>query len=107
MFQGVMKGILYVENEKGDLDGAFAVCPVSQRINPETGESTATGNCEITVSSEDVVYAELDCKGMAGDCRGEFRLVEGLGRFEGISGGSIVRTGQGIALLPNLKVITP
>ena len=62
LFQGVMRGIIYVENEKGDLDGAFAVCPVSQKIDPETGESTATGNCEISVSSEDVIYAEFDCK---------------------------------------------
>ena len=126
LFQGIMKGIIYVENEKGDLDGAYAVCPISQKVNPETRESTATGNCEITVSSEDVVYAELDCKGVVGDCRGEFRLVEGLGRFKGISGGSdlrirsvvgvllkgmasgsIVRSGQGIALLPNLKVKIP
>ena len=53
-------------------------------------------------------------------------MVEGLGRFEGIQGGSdlrirsvlgflmegmasgsTIRSGEGIALLPNLKVIIP
>jgi len=126
LFLGVMEGILYVETEEGDLDGAFIECPVSQKVNPETGESTATGHCQITVGAEDVVYAEFDCKGKIGDCRGQFRLVEGIGRFEGVSGGSdirirsilgvlfkgmasgsIIRSGEGIALLPNLKVIIP
>ena len=126
LFQGVMQGILYVENEKGDLDGAFAQCPISQKINQETGESSATGYCEITVASDDVVYAELDCRGVVGDCKGHFRMVEGLGRFEGIQGGSdlrirsvlgflvkgmasgsTIRSAEGIALLPNLKVIIP
>ena len=126
LFLGVMEGILYVETEKGDLDGAFIECPVSQRVNPETGESTASGHCQITVGSEDVVYAEFDCKGKIGDCKGQFRLVEGIGRFEGVSGGSdirirsilgvlfkgmasgsLIRSGEGIALLPNLKVIIP
>lgn len=126
LFQGEMKGILYVETEKGDLDGAFVTCPVSQKINTETGESVATGYCEISVSPEDVVYAEFDCKGIAGDCIGQFKLVSGHGRFEGVKGGSdirirsvlgvlaegmatgsIIRSGQGIALLPDLKVITP
>jgi hypothetical protein len=126
LFLGVMEGILYVETEKGDMDGAFFECPVSQKINPESGESTAKGHCQITVGPEDVVYAEFDCDGKIGDCTGQFRLVEGSGRFEGVSGGSdirirsilgvlmkgmasgsLIRSGEGIALLPNLKVIVP
>ena len=126
LFLGSMDGILYVENEKGDIDGAFVECPISQKINLDSGEAVATGYCQISVSPGDVVYAELDCKGVVGDCKGEFRLVEGLGRFEGIKGGSdlrirsvlgalvagmasgsIVRSGQGIAILPNLKFTTP
>ena len=92
----------------------------------ETGEAVATGYCEISISPEDVVYAELDCKGVVGDCKGQFRLIEGHGRFKGIKGGSdlrirsvlgalvkgmasgsVVKSGQGIALLPNLKFTTP
>ncbi len=126
LFQGVMEGILYVETEEGELDGAFATCPISQKINSETGKSVATGHCEITISSEDVVYASLDCEGQVGDCRGQFRLIEGTGRFKGVSGGSdlrirsvlgalmkgmasgsVVRSGQGIAILSNLIVRTP
>ena len=68
LFLGNMEGILYVENEKGDIDGAFVECPISQEIDLETGEAVATGYCEISISAEDVVYAELDCKGVVGDC---------------------------------------
>ena len=126
LFLGTMDGILYVENEKGEIDGAFVECPISQKINLKTGEATATGYCQITVSPEDVIFAELDCKGIIGDCSGQFRLVEGLGRFKGIRGGSdlrirsvlgvllkgmangsVVKSGQGIALLPNLKFSIP
>jgi hypothetical protein len=126
LFQGVMEGIMYVESEEGELDGAFAKCPVSQKINPETMESFASGYCEISVAPDDVIYSEFECMGKAGDCKGKFRLVEGIGRFAGITGGSdlrirsvlgalvigmgsgsVVRSGKGIALLPNLKVINP
>lgn len=126
LFQGDMQGILYVENEKGAIDGAFVECVISQKINLKTEEANSTGYCQITISAEDVVYAELDCKGIVGDCRGQFRLFEGLGRYEGIKGGSdlrirsvlgvlvkgmasgsVVRSGQGIALLPNLKFTIP
>lgn len=126
LFQGAFGGILYVQNEQGDLDGAFVSCPATQHVNMENGDSSASGYCEITVSSDDVVYAEWDCTGKVGDCKGDFRLKSGLGRFVGIKGGSdfrirsvlgalvkglgsgsAVRAGKGIALLPNLKVIIP
>jgi hypothetical protein len=126
LFQGAFNGILYIENEQGDLDGAFVNCPGTQHIDMETSDSFGAGYCEITVSSTDVVYAEWDCTGKVGDCKGTFRLISGLGRFEGIKGGSdfrirsilgtlvkglgsgsIVRAGKGIALLPNLKVTIP
>jgi len=35
LFQGVMEGILYIETEKGDLDGAFATryqCNLAERL---------------------------------------------------------------------------
>ena len=126
LFLGAFNGILYVENEQGGLDGAFVTCPGTQHIKTENNESFGAGYCEITVSSTDVVYAEWDCTGKVGDCKGSFRLTSGLGRFEGIKGGSdfrirsvlgalvkglgsgsVVRAGKGIALLPNLKVIIP
>lgn len=126
LFLGSMEGILYVENEQGEIDGAFVECPISQKINLETKEATSTGYCQISVSSEDVVYAELECRGVIGDCKGQFRLTEGQGRFKGIKGGSdlrirsvigvlvegmasgsVVRSGKGIALLPNLEFTTP
>ena len=126
IFQGAFAGIIYFETPTGDLDGAFATCPATQRINIELGTTTGTGQCEITKSSEDVVYAEWHCDGEPGDCRGKFNLVSGLGRFVGVTGQSDFRVrsimaqligddasgasqnvGQGIALLPNLTFHLP
>jgi hypothetical protein len=126
IFQGAFEGVIYFETATGELDGAFATCPASQRINLELGTSSGSGQCEITISTDDVVYAEWDCEGKPGDCKGKFNLVSGLGRFAGITGqsdfrirsimgqligdagnGTIQRIGQGIALLPNLKFQVP
>ena len=126
IFQGAFEGVIYFETEPGSLDGAFATCPASQKINLELGTSNGAGQCEITVSTNDIVYAEWHCDGKPGDCKGKFNLVSGLGRFAGITGqsdfrirsimgeligdagnGTIERIGKGIALLPNLKFQVP
>jgi len=126
IFQGFFEGILYFETAAGDIDGAFATCPVSQTINLEAGSTVAKGHCEITIATDDIIYSEWNCTGKLGDCRGEFKLVSGLGRFSGITGqsdfrirsimgelligagsGTLARVGKGIALLPNLKFKIP
>lgn len=126
IFQGAFEGVIYFETATGELDGAFATCPASQKINLELGTSSGTGQCEITISTDDVVYAEWHCEGKPGDCKGKFNLVSGLGRYAGITGqsdfrirsimgqligdagnGTIQRIAQGIALLPNLTFQVP
>jgi hypothetical protein len=123
IFLGAFEGIMYFEGKNGALDGAFVTCPSSQRLNLEQATTSAKGFCEITVSSDDVAYAEWTCEGIPGDCKGKFNLVSGHGRYEGISGssdfrirsimgelvsgmgnGSVMKVGKGIALLPNLVV---
>jgi hypothetical protein len=125
-FLGALKGIMYVEKSSGEMNEAFVVCPIVQELDLKTGETKATGNCEITASSESVLYATLSCKGKVGQCSGEFTLTDGEGKFAGISGsgkikvrspiralaadlasGSLLRVGSGLAIISDLKYSVP
>lgn len=125
-FLGSLEGIMYVETAKGDMNEAFVRCPIVQDIDASNGTTSASGSCVITVSTEDSVFAEINCKGVAGMCRGDFKLTGGTGRFAGISGsgemtvrspvhalaadlsdGTVVHVAAGILQLPKLKVNLP
>jgi hypothetical protein len=125
-FLGALKGIMYVENSKGDMHEGFVLCPITQMIDIETGDSDASGHCEITAGPDDVVYAQISCKGQVGDCVGKFVLTDGEGKFAGISGegnlrvrsplhhlatdlgsGATVRVASGIAIIKDLKFSKP
>ena len=125
-FLGALTGIMYVENSKGEMHEGFVQCPIIQMLDLETGTSEAFGHCEITAGPDDVVYAQLSCKGMVGDCAGKFILIDGEGRFAGISGegklrvrsplhavakdlgsGAVVRVASGLAIIKDLKFSTP
>jgi hypothetical protein len=126
LFLGALKGVMYVENSKGELHEGFVVCPISQEIDLNTGSTQARGHCEITASADDVAYATLTCKGKAGLCMGEFKLTDGEGRFTGVSGsgklkvrspmraligsmgsGAIIRVAAGLATIDDLKFRIP
>lgn len=125
-FLGAMEGIMYVENSKGEMHEGFVQCPIVQMMDLESGTTEAFGHCEITAGPEDVVYAQLSCKGQVGDCAGKFILIDGEGKFAGISGqgslrvrsplhalagglgsGSLVRVAAGLAIIKDLKFSTP
>ena len=125
-FLGALEGIMYVENSRGEMHEGFVQCPIIQILDLETGVSEAIGSCEITAGPDDVVYAQMSCKGVVGDCNGKFVLIEGEGRFAGISGegqlrvrsplhalakdlgsGALVRVASGLAIIRDLKVSTP
>jgi len=125
-FLGSLEGIMYLENTKGEMNEAFVQCPIMQMLDLESGVSEAIGHCEITVSPEDVVYAQMSCKGEVGVCKGKFILIDGEGRFAGISGqgelsvrspiralvadlgsGALVRVASGLATIKDLKFSTP
>ncbi len=125
-FLGALEGVMYIENVKGEMNEAFVQCPIVQMMDLETGVMEAVGNCEVTVSSVDVAYAKLSCKGRVGDCSGKFVLVDGEGRFAGISGegklrvrspihalasdlgsGSLLRVAAGIIIIKDLKFSIP
>lgn len=125
-FLGALEGIMYVENSKGEMHEGFVQCPIMQMMDLETGVTEAIGHCEITAGPEDVVYAQLSCKGQVGDCMGNFILIDGEGKFAGISGqgdlrvrsplrslaadlgsGALLRVAAGIAIIKDLKFSTP
>jgi len=126
MFLGSLKGIMYIENAKGEMHEALVVCPVKQEINLETGSTEAIGRCEITAGPDSVAYAKLSCTGRPGECAGEFTLVDGEGEFTGITGsgklsvrspirtliadmptGALLRVASGLAVVKDLKFSIP
>ncbi len=125
-FLGALEGIMYVESAEGDLNEAFVRCPIVQDIDAADQSTSATGNCEIIVSPEDTVYAEITCEGIAGLCNGVFKLTGGTGRFAGVSGsgqmtvrspihalaanlteGTLIHAAAGILQIPKLTVNLP
>ncbi len=125
-FLGALEGIMYVESAEGDMNEAFVRCPIVQDIDTTDQSTSATGNCEIIVSPEDTVFAEITCEGIAGLCSGVFSLTGGTGRFAGVSGsgqmtvrspihalaanlteGTLIHAAAGILQIPELTVNLP
>ena len=125
-FLGEIEGIMYIESSEGEMHEAFVSCPITQKLDLESGTTVAEGECEISASSDTVLFAELSCKGEVGSCQGEFRLTGGLGNFAGISGsgglhvrspiralaadlgsGAVLRIGSGLAVITDLKFRIP
>ncbi len=125
-FLGHLDGIAYAESPSGQLDEGLVSCPIVQYIGTKNAKTSGRGHCTIILSGEDAVFAEFTCSGQVGGCKGEFRLTGGTGRFKGVTGssklvirsplseiamdmanGAIVRTGSGLARLPELKFTLP
>ncbi len=99
MFLGAVKGVMYIESSRGEMHEAFMMCPMIQRFILETGKTEAVAHCEISASPDDVAYAELSCNGEVGSCEGTFTLIDGEGRFAGISGTGTLRVRSPIRAL--------
>ena len=125
-FLGAFEGIIYFETSAGALDEGFVRCPVVQKLDLDTGETSAQGHCMITVSGGETVFARWSCKGKPGGCTGTFDLTGGTGEFEGATGssvlkvrsplralsanvasGSILKVSSGLAELPELTYELP
>lgn len=121
-FLGAIEGIMYIESSSGELDEAFVECSFKQVVKDGSASTSGSGNCMIIQSADDSAFAEFDCSGVIGACRGEFRLTAGTGKLKGITGssplimrsplrhmldgisnGSIIGVDSGIALLLDLK----
>jgi len=91
MFVGAVRGVMYIASSHGDMHEAFVMCPIVQKLYLETGQTEAVAHCEISASPDDVAYAKLSCSGEVGSCQGTFELIDGEGRFAGISGTGTLR----------------
>ena len=91
MFLGAVKGVMYVESSRGEMHEAFVMCPLIQKLSLETATTEGVAHCEISASSENVAYAEITCGGEVGNCNGTFTLIDGEGKFAGISGTGALR----------------
>ena len=91
MFLGAFTGVMYIESSRGEMHEAFVMCPMTQKLNLEKSHSEAVGHCEISASPEDIVYAKLTCSGEVGSCDGTFTLIDGEGKFAGITGKGALR----------------
>ena len=125
-FLGIFQGIMYIEDGKGELDAAAFVCPATQELNVNNGQTIAHGRCMVTGSDGNSVYAEFTCKGDMDGCEGKFKITGGEGRFKGIEGssdmvvrsslgavavnlesGAVVHAAEGLAVWPNLVYTLP
>ena len=127
MFQGAAEGIMYIERGEGSLDTAEIVCPGTNVIDAKKKTTKASGHCIISGADEgDVVFAEYECKGKPGGCKGKFTITGGTGKFEGITGsgemlvrtallnlvanldsGSLIQDAAGLAVWPKLRYKIP
>ncbi len=124
-FVGEFGGIMYVENGEGKLDTAIFVCPAVQDVDYKNNKSHANGRCHI-VATDGNIFAQFDCTGVPGACKGTFKLTGGTDRFEGITGsgemhvrsalstfmsnvtsGDVVQEAEGLATWPALKYKIP
>ena len=124
-FIGEFSGIMYVETGEGKLDTAIFVCPAVQDVDYVNNKTQANGRCHI-VATDGNIFAQFDCTGVPGSCKGIFKLTGGTDRFEGITGsgemhvrsalsafmsdvasGDVVQTAEGLATWPALKYKIP
>jgi hypothetical protein len=87
-FIGTIAGTIYVETDKGPVDGGKMVCPAMLLVNIDDGTQSGVGRCSITTRDGARIFAQIACTGvhMVG-CDGDFTLTGGTDRFAGITGG--------------------
>lgn len=93
-FIGTFEGIMYIEHGDGLFDAALFTCPATQIIQVLNNQITGQGYCTIESPTGDYVFAEFNCDGQPGACKGTFTITGGTGKLTGITGESqmIVRT---------------
>lgn len=127
LFQGSADGIMYIEGETGQLDGAPFICPTRNTIDLEKETTEVSGNCIISPGArEGVVFAEFTCKGPLGSCEGKLKITGGSDQYQGASGSgkmivrtaivglvadpataTVIRDAEGLAIWPELKYKLP
>ena len=67
------------------------MCTSGFENNTASGTTEGSGECVITAPDGAQMYAVWTCKGTVGvGCDGDFRIVSGHERYEGITGGGLM-----------------
>ncbi len=93
MLVGALGGTVYVETEHGPVASGRILCPFVVEVNATNGAQKGFGRCTVTADDGALIFAEISCTGIRlVGCSGDFKLLGGTGRFEGIAGGGPVTT---------------
>ncbi|MGY8997375.1 MAG: hypothetical protein ACKVH7_13105 [Alphaproteobacteria bacterium] len=86
-----MNGDLFLDDGNGLVDTADVMCTSSMDNDTATGAMEGTGECVVTAPDGAQMYALWSCTGevMIG-CDGDFRIVSGHDRYEGVTGGGLM-----------------
>lgn len=89
LVNGTFEGVMFIDDNKGDMNMAKMICPVSMTLQPD-GAQTGQGGCLLIGQDGDQVFAKWTCKGeYLKGCAGQFTLNGGTGKFKGITGSSL------------------
>lgn len=86
-----MTGDLFLDDGNGLVDTADVMCTSSMDNDTATGTVEGTGECVMTAPDGAQMYALWSCKGeVLVGCDGDFQIVSGHDRFEGVTGGGLM-----------------
>jgi hypothetical protein len=87
VFEGKVDGPFYVDTEKGPVNSGSISCQAKLTIKDADKTQEGTGDCIITVKDGATTRASLSCHGVFQvGCSGKLKLIDGTGRFKGITG---------------------
>jgi hypothetical protein len=87
VFEGKVDGPFYVDTEKGPVNSGSISCQAKLTIKDADKTQEGTGDCTITVKDGATTRANLTCHGIFQvGCSGKLKLIDGTGRFKGITG---------------------
>jgi hypothetical protein len=86
-----MTGDLFLDDGNGLLDTADVMCTSGMENDVANGLTEGSGECVITAPDGAQMYAVWHCQGtvMVG-CDGDFQIVSGNNRYEGVTGGGLM-----------------
>jgi len=108
VFDGKVDGPFYVDTEKGPVNSGSISCQAKLTIKDADKTQEGTGDCTITVKDGATTRASLTCHGVFQvGCSGKLKLIDGTGRFKGITGGGDVVIRSDFADLQSNGVADP
>jgi hypothetical protein len=108
VFDGKVDGPFYVDTEKGPVNSGSISCQAKLTIKDADKTQEGTGDCTITVKDGATTSASLTCHGIFQvGCSGKLKLIDGTGRFKGITGGGDIVIRSDFADLQSNGVADP